>query len=74
LPIKLKDSEVGVTYHLIYVQQGKEQILDSMPGTGYELDFGNYSAVGQYIVYGEVDSSGCRLKMDDKLFSPGKMP
>uniref|UniRef100_UPI00203ABAE4 immunoglobulin domain-containing protein n=1 Tax=Odoribacter lunatus TaxID=2941335 RepID=UPI00203ABAE4 len=74
LPIKLKGSETGVTYYLVYKKDGSVQKLDTLLGTGYELDFSYYSAIGQYIVYGEVDSSGCWLKMDEKLFSPGKIP
>lgn len=72
--IILSGSQMRVHYQLMYVNGGTETELKNVAGSGGELYLGNYSAIGQYIVYAIVDSSGCRLKMDDKMFYPGSAP
>lgn len=72
--IILSGSQMRVHYQLMYVNGGMETELKSVAGSGGELYFGSYSAIGQYIVYATVDSSGCRAKMDDKMFYPGSAP
>lgn len=70
----LKRSQNQVYYQLMYVNGGVETEVKRETGNGGSLYLGNYSAVGQYIVYAVVDSSGCRAKMDEKMFYPGSAP
>lgn len=74
LDIILSGSQPAVHYQLMYVNSGVETELKNLAGVGGELYFGEYSAIGQYIVYAVVDSSGCRAKMDDKMFYSGSVP
>lgn len=74
LEISLAGSELGVTYKLALVKEGVENELKQVTGTGFGIDFEKFSEAGQYIVYGVVDTSGCRLKMGERMFWPGALP
>lgn len=73
IDIILAGSQTGVTYQLIF-NSGREQELTRKAGSGWQVGFGEFAAIGQYIVYGVVDSSGCRTKMDEKMFYSGSTP
>lgn len=72
--VVLSRSQQHVHYQLMYVNSGREVELTREAGSGGALWLGNYSAIGQYIVYAIVDSSGCRAKMDERMFYPGSTP
>jgi len=60
--IGLNGSETGISYYLYY----NDDVIDTVVGTGSQVDFGEYSMVGNYYAKA-LNTTGCELVMFDTV-------
>lgn len=74
--IVLSGSEPDAVYEVVMVTSGRENVLDSVWGTGDVLPLNKepYLSKGCYRVYAHYTGSTCRVKIAEKNFWPVELP